>query len=272
MKKKYFAIIIALLLITISPFLVSLKFKKYVTRKDTIEYFYKDIYRQSLPQNYSSITFLKIYYPSVLFSMLKAIVVSIVAVIIGIFFTALFYYHHKNLKKIEAFFSSLRFLPSLSWLPLLVKFKAYANLYGLFIFVLLGISPIVFTQILHGIDNFSSNKRIVFDLSQISPIKIFLTVIIPDCFLNIIQAYRYGLGLGFILVIVYESLFPSLFGITRIVDPLITTNVSFIDSVIFIIIISSSGLLLDNMSLLLFDIFEKINIKRAIKTYNRYYN
>ena len=78
-----------------------------------------------------------------------------------------------------------------------------------------------------------------------------------------LHALRLGLGLSFVLVVVYEYIFPSVAGVSRVVEILEVLRYSLLDSILFASILLCLGVILDQSCVLAFDVWRLRN-KRTL--------
>jgi ABC-type nitrate/sulfonate/bicarbonate transport system permease component len=153
---------------------------------------------------------------------------------------------------LEILANGMRFLPAVAWLPITITVVGMMTLLSQLVFVALGVAPVMLFYMLNGLRKCPKEKLQVGVLSGASKMATFRFIVLPSAREEIFQSFRLGLGLAFVLVLVFEFLFPSVNGISRIVEILEILRYTKMDSVLFTLLVLCVGISLDRLTLTLY--------------------
>lgn len=148
--------------------------------------------------------------------------------------------------------NGMRFVPAIAWLPLTIAIVGLSGITSQAVFVALGVCPVVLFHLLYGLNSCPSEQLWVAHLSGASRWATFRFVQLPSSVHDIQQAIRLGMGLGFVLTVVHEYLFPDVAGVARIVELLELTRYTTLDGVLITVLLMALGLFLDSVVASLF--------------------
>lgn len=154
------------------------------------------------------------------------------------------------LRTFELIFSGMRFIPSVAWLPVLVIIGAFNDYTGEFLFIALGIAPFVLFRVLEAIAHTDNEKIAVGKLASARRVEIFGRIILPNALDQVVNSFRFGVALAFILSLIYTILFESLWGIPRIVDPIGDVRLPVGNAIGFMLIVVCCGIGADRVVML----------------------
>jgi ABC-type nitrate/sulfonate/bicarbonate transport system permease component len=158
----------------------------------------------------------------------------------------------------EAIVSAMRFLPAVAWLPLQVATIGQLGWTAQLAFVSFGVVPLVSFHLLHGFRRCDREKLILARLVGASRWRTFVGIVAPNARHEIFHSQRVGLGMSFVLVVVYEYVFPHVGGVARIVDLLNLARYPVSDAALFTMLLLCLGLLLDQAAVLARDAVTRI--------------
>lgn len=165
---------------------------------------------------------------------------------------------------IEIAANGMRFLPAVAWLPVIIALVGVSTARAQLFFVALGVIPVVLYSLLHGFSSCPQEKLLVARLSGASRWRTFSRIVLPNSSRDVFYALRLGLGLGFVLVVVHEFIFPSVFGVARVVEILEIMRYSAMDGFLFTLVLLAMGILLDQGSIIAYDVIQYLKLQLSI--------
>lgn len=211
-----------------------------------------------------------VYFIFVFLTVFRVVLISFAIYYFCLFLGYIIFLFFDDFMFIESITGAARSIPSIAWIPLLSSLGLLLEIQGIFLFLFLGVFPLILSQVLLGIKNCPKELLNTVKLYNVSTFQAYWRMLIKAQERIFLQGLGYGLSLGLILMLVYEIFFESTPGIIRIVQPL-SMGYELKDSLLMLILIGLIGILLDRIPKIMLDMRYIIRSKRA-KSIKKYLN
>lgn len=188
---------------------------------------------------------------SLLATITRIVVAFLVSAVFGIIF-GLAVGHYRVLDKAtESLIDFLRSIPGIALFPLFILFFGIGDLSRLLVGIYVGM-PIIIINTKYGVINSSKIRKNLHKLYNLSKLKMFYRVILPEASPYIFTGLKVALSLTIILTIVTEMLVGTAYGLGHLI---VTSQYEFEISLMYTVIITLG--LIGFMLNLVFDRIEK---------------
>ena len=148
-------------------------------------------------------------------------------------------------KRAIANISGLRYLPAVAWLPLIALFTV-ASFWGRLTFVVLGLLPHLFVRLSEAFRSCPAERIFAVTHSAEADLRAMLHVVLPSSLKEVFDAMKFGVGLAFVLELIFEFIVPPKIGIGRLFNPLDVGNLQVETAVAYIVAVFVVGLSLES--------------------------